>query len=50
MYKTTLLNLLLGRPLHYDRRVMHYGVTNKYSFKMNGRPISLVSWVLIEEN
>ena len=29
---------------------MHDGVTNMYSFKMNGRPVFLVSWVLIEEN
>jgi len=36
-------HLLLGRPWQYDRRVMHDGVTNRYSFEMNGRPITLVS-------
>jgi len=35
-------HLLLGRPWQHDRRVMHDGLTNRYSFKMDGRPITLV--------
>jgi len=35
--------LLLGRPWQYDGRVIHDGVTNKYFFKMNERPITHVS-------
>jgi len=34
--------LLLGRPSQYDRRAMHDGLTNKYSFEMDERPITLV--------
>jgi len=36
-------HLLLGRLWQYDRRVIHDGVTNMYSFKMNVRPITLIS-------
>ena len=35
-------HILLGRPWQYDRRVIHDGFTNKYSFKMNGRTINLL--------
>jgi hypothetical protein len=35
-------HLLLGRPWQYDRRAIHDGVTNTYSFEMNVRPITLV--------
>ena len=35
-------HLLCGRPLQYDKSVMHDVMTNRYSFKMNGRPITLV--------
>ena len=33
---------LLGRPWQFDRRVKHDGFTNKYSFVLNQRPITLV--------
>ena len=36
-------HLLLGKSWQYDKRVMHDGVKNKYSFKINGRPITLTS-------
>ena len=36
-------HLLFGRPWQYDRKVMHYVVKNRYSFKINRRPITLVS-------
>jgi hypothetical protein len=35
-------HLLLGRPWQYDRRAMHDGFTNKYSFTFNRQPITLV--------
>jgi hypothetical protein len=35
-------HLLLGRPWQYDRRAMHDGFTNKYSFTPNRQPITLV--------
>ena len=35
-------HLLLGRPWQFDRRVKHDGFTNKYSFVLNQRPITLV--------
>ena len=35
-------HILLGRPWEYDRRAMHDGFTNKYSFVMDGKPITLV--------
>jgi hypothetical protein len=28
-------HLLLGRPWQYDRKAMHDGFTNKYSFTLN---------------
>jgi hypothetical protein len=37
---------LLGKPIRCDgRRVMHDGVTNKYSFEMNERLITLLSLI-----
>jgi hypothetical protein len=35
-------HLLLGRPWQFDRRVKHDGFTNKYSFVLNQKPITLV--------
>ncbi|KAM7469534.1 hypothetical protein LguiA_007717 [Lonicera macranthoides] len=35
-------HLLLGRPWQFDRRVKHDGFTNKYSFVINQKPITLV--------
>ena len=35
-------HILLGRPWQFDRRVKHDGFTNKYSFVLNQRPITLV--------
>ncbi|KAA3473908.1 Transposon Ty3-I Gag-Pol polyprotein [Gossypium australe] len=35
-------HILLGRPWQYDRRVIHDGFTNRYSFKFNGKLITLV--------
>ena len=35
-------HILLGRPWQYDRRVMHDGFSNTYSFTMNGKPINLL--------
>lgn len=35
-------HLLLGRPWQYDRRVMHDGFTNRYSFTHRKQPIILV--------
>ncbi|KAF7835698.1 uncharacterized protein G2W53_010557 [Senna tora] len=34
-------HLLLGRPWQFDRKVNHDGFTNKYTFEMNGRKITL---------
>ena len=34
---------MLGRSWRYDRRVMHGRVTNRCTFEMNGRPITIVS-------
>jgi hypothetical protein len=36
-------HLLLGRPWQFDRQVKHDGFTNKYSFVLNQRSITLVS-------
>ena len=35
-------HLLLGRPWQFDRQVKHNGFTNKYSFVLNQRSITLV--------
>lgn len=35
-------HLLLGRPWHYDRQVMHNGQTNAYSFVVSGVKVVLV--------
>ena len=35
-------HLLLGRPWQFDRRVKHDGFTNKYSFVLNQRTVTLV--------
>ena len=35
-------HLLLGRPWQFDRRVKYDGFTNKYSFVLNQRSITLV--------
>ena len=35
-------HILLGRPWQFDRRVKHDGYTNKYSFVMNGKSVTLV--------
>jgi len=35
-------HLLLGRPWQFDRQVKHDGFTNKYSFELNQRSITLV--------
>jgi len=35
-------HLLLGRPWQLDRQVKHDGFTNKYSFVLNQRSITLV--------
>ena len=35
-------HLLLGRPWQFDRHVKHDGFTNKYSFVLYQRPITLV--------
>ncbi|KAG7543275.1 Reverse transcriptase domain [Arabidopsis thaliana x Arabidopsis arenosa] len=34
-------HILLGRPWQYDRRTVHDGYTNKYSFEYQGRKITL---------
>ena len=34
-------HILLGRPWMYDRRVMHNGYLNTYSFTKNGKKITL---------
>ncbi|KAG8490723.1 hypothetical protein CXB51_013780 [Gossypium anomalum] len=34
-------HLLLGRPWQYDRRVTHDGYTNRYTFKYQGKKITL---------
>src|SRR2546430_8831725 len=34
-------HLLLGRPWQYDRRVMHNGYSNRYSFTYKGRNVVL---------
>ena len=34
-------HILLGRPWQYDRRVVHDGFSNRYSFSMNGKAINL---------
>ncbi|XP_044503434.1 uncharacterized protein LOC123224018 [Mangifera indica] len=35
-------HILLGRPWQYDRRVIHDGYSNRYSFNMNGRHVNLL--------
>ena len=35
-------HILLGRPWQFDRHVTHDGYTNRYSFVLNKRPITLV--------
>ncbi|XP_074555934.1 uncharacterized protein LOC141811777 [Curcuma longa] len=35
-------HLLLGRPWQFDRKVMHDGFKNKYSFMMHGKLVTLV--------
>ncbi len=35
-------HILLGRPWQFDRKVMHDGFKNRYSFVMNGKPITLI--------
>ena len=35
-------HLLLGRPWQFDRHVKHDGFTNKYSFVLNQRTITIV--------
>jgi hypothetical protein len=35
-------HLLLGRPRQFDRHVKYDGFTNKYSFVLNQRSITLV--------
>ena len=37
MVPMTVCHLLLGRPWQFDRRVIHNGRTNHYSFKMKGK-------------
>ena len=37
--------ILLGRPWQYDRRVTHDGYLNRYSFVMNKKQITLVSFI-----
>jgi hypothetical protein len=37
---------LLGRPWQFDRQVKHDGFTNKYSFVLNQRSITLVPLTL----
>ena len=39
-------HLLLGRPWQFDRQVKHNGFTNKYSFVLNQRSITLVPLTL----
>ena len=39
-------HLLLGQPWQFDRRVKHDGFTNKYSFVLNQKPITLVPMTL----
>ena len=34
-------HLLLGRPWQYDKKVMHDGFTNRYSFMHAGKKITL---------
>ena len=35
-------HILLGRPWKYDRKVMHYGFRNRYSFVKDGKSVTLV--------
>lgn len=34
-------HILLSRPWQFDRKVMHDGYKNRYSFDMNGRKFTL---------
>ena len=35
-------HLLLGCPWQFDRKVLHNGYKNRYSFTMDGKPFTLV--------
>ena len=35
-------HLLLGRPWQFDRRVLHNGYINHYTFEKDGKKITLV--------
>lgn len=35
-------HVLFGRPWQFDRKVVHNGFTNRCSFVMNGKPITLI--------
>ena len=39
-------HILLGRPWQYDRRVMHNGFRNRYSFEKDGKIIKLTPLTL----
>ncbi|XP_044497617.1 uncharacterized protein LOC123219690 [Mangifera indica] len=41
-------HILLGHPWQYDRRVIHDGYFNRYSFNMNGRHVNLLPMTLKE--
>ena len=36
------IHILLGRPWEYDKKAKHDGLTNKYHFVIEGRPIALI--------
>ena len=36
-------HILLGRPQQFDRKFLHYGLTNKISFTFQGHKIILIS-------
>ncbi|RDX65181.1 hypothetical protein CR513_56185, partial [Mucuna pruriens] len=38
-------HLLLGRPWKYDRKVIHYGVTNNFTFVHMGQKVVLKTFV-----
>ncbi|KAJ9159677.1 hypothetical protein P3X46_025162, partial [Hevea brasiliensis] len=42
-------HLLLGRPWQFDRKVIHDGYKNRYSFEMNGRKIIFVPKHIYED-
>ena len=39
-------HLLIGRPWQYDRNVLHHGQSNTYSFKLNGKRLTLTPLAL----